>query len=177
MTAISVLRPEPHLEKASAPAQGGSRIQWPHGERERSLTEMMSLSDWHRFVPESIVLLVVIVVVQTILPEGPAGLASLPHPFWIPVLLMSVQYGIMGGLFATLSATTAFFIGELPVQYATQDFYGYAGIVAALPCGWFGTALVLGGLRTLHIHQHTVLQERLDQTTMAAEDLAGGLER
>jgi hypothetical protein len=177
MTAIGMLLPESHLEKASVPAPGGSGIQWPHGERERSLTKMMSLSDWPRFVPESVVLLVVIVVAQSILPEGPIGLASLPHPFWIPVLLMSAQYGIMGGLFATLAATTAFFISGLPAQSATQDFYGYAGIVAAQPCGWFGSALLLGGLRTLQIHHQTVLQERLDQTRIAAEDLADGLER
>ena len=63
------------------------------------------------------------------------------------------------------------------MQSATQDFYAYAGIVAAQPCAWFGTALILGGLRTLHIHHQTELQERLDQTGLAAEDLADGLER
>jgi hypothetical protein len=89
---------------------------------------------------------------------------------------MSGQYGIMGGLFATLAATVAFFIGGLPPQSATQDFYAYAGIVAAQPCAWFGTALVFGGLRTLHIHHQTDLQDRLEQTGLAAEDLADGLE-
>src|SRR5262249_53521286 len=38
-------------------------------------------------------------------------------------------------------------------------------------------ALVLGGLRTLHIHHQTELQERLEQTRLVAEDLADGLER
>jgi hypothetical protein len=155
---------------------GGSPIRRSYQARERSLTEMMSLSDWHRFVPESLGLLVVIMFVRTQLSGGPTGLGSMPHAFWVPVLLMSGQYGIMGGLFATLSATAAFFMGGLPAQSATQDFYAYAGIVAAQPCAWFGTALLLGGLRTLHIHHQTDLQERLEQTGQAADDLADGLE-
>ena len=72
---------------------------------------MMSLSDWCRFVPESVGLLVVILVIRAVLPGGSLG--SMPHPFWIPVLLMSSQYGIMGGLFATLAATALFFVSEL----------------------------------------------------------------
>jgi hypothetical protein len=110
------------------------------------------------------------------LPGDPVGLESMPHPFWIPVLLMSAQYGIMGALFATLAATGAFFASELPPQSAAQDFYAYAGMIAVQPCAWFAAALVLGGLRTLHIHHHGELQERLDQTSLAAEDLADGLE-
>jgi hypothetical protein len=176
MTASGLSRPEALSGKLSELGSGGSPIQRTRQARERSLTEMMSLSDWRRFVPESLGLLAVILLVRTQLPGGPTSLGSMPHAFWIPVLLMSGQYGIMGGLFATLTATTAFFIGGLPPQSATQDFYAYAGIAAAQPCAWFGTALVLGGLRTLHIHHQTDLQERLEQTKQAAEDLADGLE-
>jgi hypothetical protein len=90
---------------------------------------------------------------------------------------MSSQYGVMGALFATLAATGVFFATELPMQYATQDFYAYAGMIAVQPCAWFAAALVLGSLRTLHIHHQGDLQERLDQSELAAEDVADGLER
>jgi hypothetical protein len=175
MTASSLSQPKPLWKKALAFTSSDSPIQRSNPAREPSLVEMMSLSDWCRFVPESVGLLVVILVIRAVLPAGSLG--SMPHPFWIPVLLMSSQYGIMGGLFATLAATASFFVSGLPVQSATQDFYAYAGIVAAQPCAWFGTALILGGLRSLHIHHQTELQERLDQTGLAAEDLADGLER
>jgi hypothetical protein len=171
-----VLRPEPPWQKASRLVSDGSPVRRP-GNRQPSLTEIMSLSDWPRFVPESLGLLVVISLVRMALPGGPAGLESMPHPFWIPVLLMSAQYGIMGALFATMAATGVFFANELPPQSAAQDFYAYAGMIAVQPCAWFAAALVLGGLRTLHIHHHGELQERLDQTRLAAEDLADGLER
>jgi hypothetical protein len=176
MTAIGSLKPQPLLEKATwlVPGRHAQRAPAP---RERSLTEILSLTDAWKFVPESLGLLALILLAQTWLMDGGVGASGMPHPFWIPVLLMSGQYGIMGGLFATLAATAAFFIGELPTHSATQDFYDYAGIVAVQPCAWFGTALVLGGLRTLHIHHHVDLQERFEQTGLIAEDMADGLER
>jgi hypothetical protein len=146
-----------------------------NGAREPSLIELMSLSDWHRFVPEALGMLLFIALIRALLPDVLAG-GAMPHPFWIPVLLMSGQYGIMGGLFATLAATAALFLSGLPPQSATQDFYAYAGVIAAQPCAWLATALVLGGLRTLHIHQHSALQWRLDQSEQLAEEVVDGFE-
>jgi hypothetical protein len=175
MTAFSS-RPQPLFEMATRRPPGGTdrRVS---AQREWSLTEILSLTDAWKFVPESLGLIALILLAQTWLMDGRVGASGMPHPFWIPVLLMSGQYGIMGGLFAALAATAAFFIGELPAQSAMQDFYDYAGIVAVQPCAWFGTALVLGGLRTLHIHHHADLQERFEQTGLMAEEMADGLER
>ena len=143
---------------------------------ESSITELLSISDWYRFVPETLGLILLIELIQTWLSNVASG-GPLPHPFWVPVLLMSGQYGFMGGLFATLSAAAALFFGGLPSQSATQDFYAYAAVVAAQPCAWFATALILGGLRTLQIHQHADAQEKLTRTTALADDLADGLEQ
>jgi hypothetical protein len=143
--------------------------------RELSLTEMLSLSDWRRFVPETIGLLVALCFGSAVLPVL-AGHGNAPHPFWVPVLLMSGQYGIMGGLFSAIAASAALYIDGLPPQSAAQDFYAYAGAVAAQPSAWFATALVLGGLRTLHIHHQGRLQDRLEQSQLAAGDLGDGLE-
>ena len=175
MTAIGASKPEPLLGKLTqlSPAAGIRRAAAPS---EQSLAAILSLTDARRFIPESLGLLLLIVLVQTWLMHGTTAAANMPHPFWIPVLAMSGQYGIMGGLFATLAATATFFVGGLPNQSASQDFYDYAAIVAAQPCAWFGTALVLGGLRTLHMHHHADLQVRFDQMTVIAEDLADGLE-
>jgi hypothetical protein len=165
------------LRNATRLALGDDRAPHTAGPRERSLSEILSLTDARRFVPESLGLLALIWFARAWLTDGSAPYSGMPHPFWVPVLLMSGQYGIMGGLFATLAATAAFFAGELPTQSATQDFYDHARIVAAQPCAWFGTALVLGGLRTLHMHHQTDLQERFEQTELIALDLADGLER
>jgi hypothetical protein len=175
MIAGGISRLEPLWETSSRLVSDGGPGRRPGNLRQPSLTQIMSLSDWPRFIPESLGLLLVISLVRIALPDGPVGLGSMPHPFWIPVLLMASQYGIMGALFATLAATGVFFVTELPAQSATQDFYAYAGMIAVQPCAWFGAALVLGSLRTLHIHHNGELQERLDEAGLAAENLADGL--
>jgi hypothetical protein len=176
MTAIGLSGPEPFREAASGRSSVGGSVRLPPGAREPSLLELVSLSDWYRFVPESLGILLLIVIARTLLPDVSSD-GVMPHPFWIPVLLMSGQYGIMGGLFATLAATGALFLSGLPPSSATQDFYAYAGVVAAQPCAWLATALVMGGLRTLHIHLQTDLKERLTHTELVAEELADWLGR
>ena len=147
------------------------------GARWPSLLELMSLKNFRRFVPETLGLLLAIVLVRGVLLRGmlDASLpgASGPHlAFWIPVLLMASQYGIMGGLFAALSTSLLVLATELPAQSAAQDFYDYASFAAAQPCAWFTAALVLGGLRTLHMHKQSQLQDQLEDARAAAEELA-----
>lgn len=145
-------------------------------EHERPLAEMLSMSDWRSFVPETAGLLALLWLADAAYPAGLAA-PGMPHPYWVPVLLMSCQYGVMAGLFATLAATAAFCLGGLPDRSAAQDFYAYAAVVAGQPCAWFGAALILGGLRTLHIHHQSQMREELGHTRRSAEDLADGLER
>ncbi len=144
---------------------------------ERSLIELLSLTDARKFILESLLLIGIIQFVQWQYPSVPAHAGGMPHPFWIPVLLMSAQYGIMGGLFATLAASATMFLGGLPPQSAAQDFYDYAAVVAAQPCAWFASALILGGLRTLHMHQHGELVGRLDRATRIGSAIADRLEQ
>ena len=141
-----------------------------------TLLELMSLTDWTRFVPETLGILIVIVLLRNAAGETSVGAGGMPHPLWIPVLLMSAQYGIMGGLFAVIAAGGAFLAIDLTARSATQDFYDYAAVAAAQPCTWFTAALVLGGLRTLHIHNEAALKEQLGETKAAADDLAGRFE-
>lgn len=144
--------------------------------RERTLSELLLVADWRWFVSETLGLLAIVMLVHPLLPDALGGAGTLPHPFWIPVVLMSAQYGVMGGLFAALSASAAFLLHGLPPQSAMQDFYGYAGVVAVQPCAWCAAALVLGGLRTLHIHNQTTLEDQLDQASLTADALADALQ-
>jgi hypothetical protein len=140
--------------------------------RQPSLLALVSLTDWLRFVPETIGLLTAIAFMRTLMDASSPGASSMPHAFWIPVVLMAAQYGIMGGLFAACSASLLFLATDLPVQSAAQDFYDYAAFAAAQPCAWFAVALVLGSLRTLHMHHRAQLAERLEETKAAAEEFA-----
>ncbi|MBR0858122.1 hypothetical protein [Bradyrhizobium liaoningense] len=107
---------------------------------------------------------------------GTVDVVGLPHPYWLPVLLASCQYGVNGGLIASIAAS-AIYLAQLSPPSAVQDYYAYARLIAIQPAIWLATALVLGGLRNLHIHQ---LQEVADQLAIMrrrANDLSGGIER
>ena len=79
-------------------------------------------------------------------------------------------------MIATIAASVVYWLG-LPPASAAQDFYGYAGMVAVQPAAWLATALVVGGLRNLHISQATELADQLEASRRCASDLSGGLER
>lgn len=143
--------------------------------REPQLLEMLSLADWRKLILETFAFLALITVLQRWF-FGLTEIPGMPHPFWLPVLLASSQYGVSGGMIATVAASVVYLF-ELPPRSAAQDFYAYAGMVAVHPAAWLATALVLGGLRTLHIHQSAELGDQLAACRRRATDLSDGLER
>jgi hypothetical protein len=143
--------------------------------REPPLLEILSLAVWGKRVLETLAFLAVITVLQRSL-FGVAEFPGLPHPYWLPVLLASCQYGMSGGMIATVATSVAYWFGLSPPS-AAQDVYAYAGMVAVQPAAWLATALLLGGLRNLHIHQSIELADQLAACCRRADDLSGGLEQ
>jgi hypothetical protein len=105
-----------------------------------------------------------------------ATFSGLPHPYLLPVLLISSQYGTSGGLAAAVAASLVYWLG-FSTPSAGQDFHVYAGTFAVQPAVWLATALVIGGLRSLHIHQFAELADQLVADRRRADELACGLER
>lgn len=143
---------------------------------EPNLLSMLSLSDWRWFVPETLGLLAVIAGLEFWLGQSLGGTGGLPHAYWLPVLLASAQYGVVAGMLASMATIGCYVAFGLPPQSAAESFYDYAGVVAAQPAAWLAAALVLGGLRSLHIHQQAELQAKLNAAQRTAVDLADGLE-
>ena len=136
---------------------------------------MLSLSGWRKLVLETLALLVLMAALR----HGVFGInqvTGMPHPYWFPVLLASSQYGVSGGTIAAVAAGVAYLF-ELSPQSAAQDFYAYAAAAAVQPAAWLATALILGGLRSLHIYQTAELAERLAACERCASDLADGFAR
>ncbi len=167
-----MILPEPSTERGTNGRFGIIAVRQAGAVRQPSLIELMSLENWRRFAPETLGLLLVITLMRYLMDASSPGASSMPHAYWIPVLLMAAQYGIIGGLFAAFSASVMYFAIELPTQSAAQEFYDYTAFAAAQPCAWFAAALVLGGLRTLHMHQQQQLADRLEDTNATAEELA-----
>ena len=84
-----------------------------------------------------------------------------PNPSWLPVLLLSVQYGTVSGLLAAgvciaLSMQTGF-----PEQDVGENLFVYLLRAWAQPMLWISAAVLLGQFRTRHIAERAELTQEL----------------
>jgi hypothetical protein len=114
----------------------------------------------------------VMLVLNFLFSDGTRYMHVSPHPFWFAVLLVSAQYGTNEGLVATLMATLALWLGNLPPQSIDQDMYHYVLFVAANPLLWAVSAVFLGELRNKHIRERTALQEDLASAHVREQTIA-----
>lgn len=103
-----------------------------------------------------------------------------PSPYWLPILLLSLQYGTVAGLLAAGAATLAYVMNGLPEQNIDEHHFSYLLRVWSLPILWIGVSLVLGQFRMHQIELKQRLQDGLAQRTKEAQALTsyvGDLER
>lgn len=84
-----------------------------------------------------------------------------PHPFWLPILVMTMQYGTNVGLLTATISASILLLGNLPAQAMSQDLYAYIANIIVQPVLWFIVALVLGELRMRHIRERDKLEHDL----------------
>ncbi len=96
-----------------------------------------------------------------------------PSPYWLPVLLLSLQYGTVGGLLAASVATAAYIFNGFPEQAIGENLFSYLLRIWALPMLWVGTSLILGQFRLRQIEVKQRLKRDLDQRSLEAHSLAG----
>jgi hypothetical protein len=99
------------------------------------------------------------------------------HPFWIPVLLVSIQYGTNAGLLAALAATGALLIGNLPPQPISEDRFAWLFEAAKLPLMWLVAAVVLGELRVRQLRERAALRRQLEETASRERVLTDAYKR
>jgi hypothetical protein len=128
------------------------------------------------FVETASLIALVVVVVHLYRSDVAFGALS-PHPLWIPVILISAQHGALGGTIAALGATAALYGVTMPLRAPSQDFYSYAGVLVVQPIQWLAYAIIIGGLRSLHMLRAAALQSELDDSTRTAIEFADGLDR
>ncbi len=117
-------------------------------------------------------LVAVIVIIDWSFPS--LGFSSLePSPFWVPVLLLSLQYGTVAGLIAAAAATAAYVFNGVAEQAVGENFFSYLLRIWALPILWIGVALVLGQFRLRQIAEKQALRQNLAKRTEEAQRLAG----
>lgn len=100
-----------------------------------------------------------------------------PHPFWIAVLLVSIQYGTAEGLFAAAAATAAYLTGALPEPRVDQDLYAWLLTTTLLPVLWFVAAVVAGELTGRMRRERDDLRVELEQAKKREDVIAAAYRR
>ena len=115
---------------------------------------------WGRFLGlrrtawiETLVFLLVLVVVDLIWFDGRRFIEVHPHPFWIIVLLASVQYGSGAGIVATLLSSTLLLTGNLPEMGLDEDLHQWMLDLSARPLMWLAASVVIGELSARNIRE------------------------
>ena len=84
-----------------------------------------------------------------------------PHPFWIIVLLVSVQYGTRMGLLSALAASVMLLMGNVPDRALEQNMYEWFFEVYKLPILWVLTSIIIGEISIHRISEKHRMREEL----------------
>lgn len=95
-----------------------------------------------------------------------------PHPFWIPVLLVSLQYGTVSGFIAAAVAIALSLFAGLPEQDIGENLFAYFLRVLGQPILWIGVALLVGQFRMRQLEAKQELRLANQTLTQQREDLA-----
>lgn len=95
-----------------------------------------------------------------------------PHPFWIPVLLLAIQYGTSEGVLAALVASVALRLGNMPDAGIDQDLYDHLFTLTREPILWLVAAVLFGELRMRQLRERDELRAGLAAARQEAEAIA-----
>ncbi len=97
-----------------------------------------------------------------------------PHPFWVIVILIAVQYGTSEGILAAILSSVVLLVGNIPEQeFGTSgNMYDYLYTFLRLPVLWLMAAVVLGELRQRHIRERDFLRKELADARNREEVIA-----
>lgn len=102
-------------------------------------------------------LLIAIVLAEYAIDSFPQVTRINPHPYWIAVLLLSLQYGTVSGLIAASIAIGGTVLIGLPEPDIEERYFNYLIRVWAQPVLWLLVALLLGTFRARQIEQRDEL--------------------
>lgn len=112
---------------------------------------------------EVIVFLAVLVVLDLLFGNGERFFFVSPHPFWIIVLMASLQYGTNEGVLASILATVTLFSGKIPEQTVLQDHFEHIVFLIKNPILWFISSVFIGEARMRQIRERDKLRLDLAQ--------------
>jgi len=119
----------------------------------------------------------VAVLLDRLVFDGDSFWSVSPHPFWLIVLLVTVQYGTAEGVLAALVSTVVLLAGGMPGQTLDQDLYDYLYSIVRHPLMWFVAAVLLGELRMRHARERELLRQELKEAREKERIIAEAYQR
>lgn len=97
-----------------------------------------------------------------------------PSPYWVPVLLLSLQYGTASGTLAVIVAIAVYFsLVTLPEQGVGENEFTYRLRILGQPILWIAAAVLLGQFRMVQISAKRELTRSLQELEAQRDTLAG----
>jgi hypothetical protein len=121
---------------------------------------------------EIIVLLVIPIGLERFVPAFPDLTTYNPHPYWGPILLLSLQYGTVSGLLAAIVAIAGTVLIGLPEPDIGENHFAYMVRVWTQPFLWITAALLIGHFRLRQIEQRDELARQVDDLANRSSALA-----
>jgi len=101
-------------------------------------------------VGELALFVLVVATLEWLVPAFDINLVQ-PNPCWLPVLLLSLQYGTVSGVLAAFVSTAIYVIGGLPEQDVGENHFAYLLRIWGQPMLWIAAAVLLGQFRMRQI--------------------------
>lgn len=127
----------------------------------------------HAFM-ETLCFLSCALLLNILLGDGTRFIHMPLHPFWVIVLLVTVQYGQGEAIMAAVLSSLFLLVGNLPEQTFTETLYEYIFRVSYLPLLWIVTALVLGSIRARQLQDRKNTAEKFQKCKEALKTIADG---
>ena len=140
----------------------------------KSVTTANSSLQWRRniWIAELVGFYVLILVLDLAVMAPNSSLFFYhPHPYWIPVVLISLQYGFAPGVFAALSAIALNWLISDPVQALDEPHFAFVIRTWATPTLWLLAAFCIGQIRQLQIDNKARLRDEVDKLRKQSEVL------
>ncbi len=120
---------------------------------------------------ETIAFIAIVLIVDYLFAAADRFQGLNPHPFWIIVLLVTVQYGTVEGIVAAIFSTIALYVGNIPEIQFNESLFQYNARLALNPALWFVAALVLGEIHMRLINERDKLKEVAVNSERNARDV------
>lgn len=126
---------------------------------------------------ETLIFYGVLLLIDLVFLDGNRFWGVSPHPFWLPVLVLTMHYGTNAGIISATLGTVFLLVGNVPAQTMEQDLYAYVGSIVVQPILWFLAALILGELRMRHIRERDQLRAQVKDLEDKAQTIGDAYNR